>query len=547
LIERQKRPIRFGVLKGKVKVSADFDEALAEDLTAGFAGDNAPPASETRFQDATNPDFEGILMQQAEKRLSIKALMDSSGVRFGTSGARGLVADMNSEVCFAYTAAFLQAIAASSGRVALAMDLRPSSLRIAAACAAAIEHAGLRVDFCGAIPTPALAFHAQTQYQPGIMVTGSHIPFDRNGIKFYAAAGEITKADEARISDAVVAVPVAGQVVPLPEVDRRAAGDYIDRYLQFFSPRCLAGMKLGFYEHSSVARDLLRKLLERLGAEVITLGRTDEFVPIDTEAVAEADIEQARRWAAQYGFDAILSTDGDADRPLLGDERGEWLRGDIVGILCAQYLGAEALVTTLSCNTAAELCGAFRTVIRTRIGSPYVIAGIEQLLALGHRRVVGFEPNGGFLVGSAMEKNGRVLLPLMTRDAVLPIVCLLALARKNRRPLSQLLSGLPARYTASDRLQSFPTAASRRILADLAAAPAAVDVLLGGLCGKPTGRDESDGLRLFLENDEIVHFRPSGNAPELRCYAEADSPERAAFLVQACLQRMQATLDAMPA
>src|ERR1035437_410135 len=148
-----------------------------------------------------------ISMKPSDTTIGIQELMDTSGVRFGTSGARGLVADMNSEVSFAYTTAFLQAISAKSGRVALAIDLRPSSPEIAAACAAAIEHAGLTVDFCGAIPTPALAFYAKTQGLPAIMVTGSHIPFDRNGIKFYGTAGEITKADEANISRAVIMVP----------------------------------------------------------------------------------------------------------------------------------------------------------------------------------------------------------------------------------------------------------------------------------------------------------------------------------------------------
>ena len=78
--------------------------------------------------------------------------MNSSGVRFGTSGVRGLVADMTSELCFAYTLAFLETISATSGSIALAIDLRPSSPDIAAACAAAIQRAGLRVDYCGAIP-----------------------------------------------------------------------------------------------------------------------------------------------------------------------------------------------------------------------------------------------------------------------------------------------------------------------------------------------------------------------------------------------------------
>ena len=98
-----------------------------------------------------------ISMKPSDRTIAIQELMDASGVRFGTSGARGLVADMNSEVSFAYTTAFLQAISAKSGRVALAIDLRPSSPEIASACAAAIEHAGLTVDYCGAITTPALA------------------------------------------------------------------------------------------------------------------------------------------------------------------------------------------------------------------------------------------------------------------------------------------------------------------------------------------------------------------------------------------------------
>lgn len=464
--------------------------------------------------------------------------MDTSGVRFGTSGARGRVVDLSSEVSYAYTAAFLSAISATSGRVAVGMDLRPSSPQIASACAAAIQHAGLEVDFCGAIPTPALAYYAQAQGLPAIMITGSHIPFDRNGIKFYGMAGEITKADEASISGAVVSLPADGLTVALPAVNRSAYQGYIDRYLQFFPTRCLAGMKLGFYEHSSVARDLLRELLEQLGAAVISLGRVDEFVPIDTEAVSEADIQQARRWAEQYGFDAILSTDGDADRPLLGDERGNWFRGDVAAILCAHYLGAQAVATTVSCNTAVELCGAFPKVVRTRIGSPYVIEGIEQLIASGARNVVGFEPNGGFLLGTAFEKDGRTLAPLMTRDAVLPILCLLSMAREGGAKVSALLQRLPARFTASDRLQNFPTETSRALLKSLVSSSARIESLLKGLCGKPLSLDQTDGLRITLEGNEIVHFRPSGNAPELRCYAEAATQERAGQLVRSCLQRL---------
>ena len=166
--------------------------------------------------------------------------MDVSGVRFGTSGLRGLATEMTNEVCFAYTLAFLQVVSdASVKRVALAMDLRPSSPAIASACAAAIRHAGMEVDFCGAIPTPALAYHIQQQEIPGIMVTGSHIPFDRNGIKFYGLAGEITKTDELAIKSATVSMPRESLSITLPEIDPAARLTYIARYLDFFEPGCL--------------------------------------------------------------------------------------------------------------------------------------------------------------------------------------------------------------------------------------------------------------------------------------------------------------------
>lgn len=478
-------------------------------------------------------------MKYVAKQFIIREVMDTSGVRFGTSGARGRVADMTNEVCFAYTAAFLQAVPTASGRVALAMDLRPSSPEIASACTAAIRNAGLEVDFCGPLPTPALALYAEAQNISAIMITGSHIPFDRNGIKFYSASGEITKADEARIADAVVALPPGALSVPLPSVNPVAWQGYVQRYVNFFPPRVFAGMTLGVYEHSSVARDLLRELLAKLGAEVRSFGRTDAFVPIDTEAVSQADIEQAQRWAEEDSFDAILSTDGDADRPLVGDESGNWFRGDITGILCAQYLEALTVVTTVSCNTAIERCGSFVQVRRTRIGSPYVIEGIEQLLAGGAQRVVGFEPNGGFLVGSPITKEGRTLPPLKTRDALLPMLCLLSMAREKGVKLSDLPRALPARFTASDRLQDFPTETSRTLIASLAVSHEAIVSLLDGLCSNPESIDQTDGLRITLADGEIVHFRPSGNAPELRCYAEANTQERARVLVDECLRRLR--------
>jgi phosphomannomutase len=332
---------------------------------------------------------------------------------------------------------------------------------------------------------------------------------------------------------AEVDVPSIIAPFDLSRVDTHAKNAYVDRYVGFFGETSLKNMRVAVYEHSSVARDVLREILEALGATVLSLGRTDTFVPIDTEAVRLEDVAQARAWAKDRAFDALLSTDGDGDRPLIGDETGEWFRGDMVGLLCAQYLKADTVVTPVSSNTAVELCGAFPEVIRTRIGSPYVIAGMAK--AKG-QTVVGFEANGGFLLGSDALQNGKNLSALPTRDAVLPMLALLCMAREQGVALSKLKLDLPARYTASDRLQDFVNEKSARILRQLSQDLSLAARSLAPNAGELLHKNEVDGLRLSFKNGDIVHLRPSGNAPELRCYAESDSAEKAQALCDGALK-----------
>lgn len=339
------------------------------------------------------------------EQIFISELMERSGVGFGTSGARGRVVDMTPPVCYAYTRAFLQHLEQSSnlqagGEVLIAGDLRASTPAIMTTVAAAIADAGYRPVNCGSLPSPAVAYAGIRRGAPSIMVTGSHIPDDRNGIKFNTALGEILKDDETGIRAQRVALPVQVREDALPAVDLKAHDSYVARYLNFFSSDALKAMRVAVYEHSGVARDLLGEILEGLGASVIRLGRSEIFMPVDTEAIRAEDVELAHAWAKEYHFDAIVSTDGDADRPLIGTETGEWLRGDIVGVLCAQALGTRALATPVSCNTVVERCGWFDKVERTRIGSPYVIAGMQALQSTGNSSIAGYEANGGFLLAT---------------------------------------------------------------------------------------------------------------------------------------------------
>ena len=98
--------------------------------------------------------------------------------------------------------------------------------------------------------------------------------------------------------------------------------------------------------------------------------------------------------------------------------------------------------------------------------------------------------------------------------------------------MSDLVASLPPRFTASDRLKNFATDKSREILARFssgndAADRAALERALGAISGQVAALDRTDGLRMTFTNDEIIHLRPSGNAPEFRCYSEADTEERA--------------------
>ncbi len=486
---------------------------------------------------------------------AIHELMQQTGVRFGTSGARGLAAQLTDRVAYAYTQGFLQyleccgELPAKGVPVAVAGDFRPSTGRIMTAAMQAAADLGYRPLNCGRIPSPALALAGLEGGFPTVMVTGSHIPADRNGIKFNKCSGEVLKSDEAGICGQQVALPderfdAAGNftsgINPAAWPEDSAAGRrYVARYLEFFPANCLSGLRLGVYQHSAVGRDVLVEILSGLGAEVIPLGRSETFIPVDTEAIRPEDVALARQWATEQRFDALVSADGDSDRPLISDERGQWIRGDVAGILCARYLGADSVSTPVSCNSAVDLSGWFREVKRTMIGSPFVVSSMLEASARGLGCVVGYEANGGFLLNSPVVRHGRTLRALPTRDAVLPILSLLLLARSEGRTLSQLVGTLPARYTASGLLKNCPVERSRAILSRYSTGNDAADrsALATDFTslGEVITIDRTDGVRVTFANGEIVHLRPSGNAPEFRCYNEAASEARVNELGAACM------------
>lgn len=452
---------------------------------------------------------------------------------FGTSGLRGLVVDLTDAVVADHVRAFLEAC--DCGPLLLVgRDLRDSSPHIANVIARTAQDFGIDVLDCGGLPTPALAFEAQRRDAAAIMVTGSHIPADRNGLKFYARGGEIGKADETAIN-AALGLAERGKDAEITKSET-AAADFVARYVTAFGAEALNGKRFGVYSHSAVGRDLLADILRGMGAEVVEFGRSEDFIPVDTEAIEPELQSRIVEWASEQTLDAILSTDGDSDRPMLADETGEIVKGDVLGQISAAYLEADAVVTPVSSNSGVMFKG-FEQVIRCKIGSPYVIAAMKE--ARGDR-VVGYEANGGLLLGFDFEAPEGMVAALPTRDAFLPIVTTLISAADST--VSERVAKEPGIFTAADRLKDIPTSTSRAFLKKLVEDLGARIDFLSELDCVEQQIDLTDGMRIRCDGDRIIHLRPSGNAPELRCYAEAQSPAAAEALLEKALSQLQLRL-----
>ena len=461
--------------------------------------------------------------------------------KFGTSGLRGLATELMGAVAVSYTRAFLQHLKRKKqihkgDEVFVAMDFRASSAALHANVGEAIATEGMVMRFFGAVPTQALAFEAMAQKSACVMITGSHIPADRNGLKFYRPDGEIDKRDEKAIVAGVASLKAA------KASERKSQNGQIDafeaRYRKAFGKAALKGMRVGVYQQSTVARDLMVALLQSAGAEVTPLGRSESFIPVDTEAVSPETLTLLKQWAQGGAFDAIVSADGDGDRPLVADENGQVLRGDLLGLITAKYLDAKTVVTPVTSNSGLDTY-LRKGTRRTRVGSPYVIAELLRAKKARARGIVGFEANGGFFTASPFKLGRTVLTPLPTRDCFLPILAGLASARKAKKSLSVLAASYPLPIALAGRLENFAVEASARLMKRLAGSKAAGEAFFAPL-GKIKSQDVTDGLRVTLADGSIVHLRPSGNAPEFRCYVEAETQTAAEELLARALKLISA-------
>jgi phosphomannomutase len=366
----------------------------------------------------------------------------------------------------------------------------------------------------------------------------------------------------------------------LPEVDQNQTEIYIQRYTDIFPADCLQNKKIVVYQHSSVGRDIVTGIFKRLGADIIIEGRTENFVAVDTEALKESDLNLMKEWAEKYQPFALISFDGDCDRPWLSNEHGEFLSGDLLGALTILQLKADFGAVPITASDAVDEILADKIKLKkTKIGSPYVVKAMMDAAESGYQKIAGWEVNGGFLTYSDFDIYNKKLTALPTRDAVLPLLSVILSAIEKNTTLGEIMNNLPPRFTSSSKLPEFPNEIAAKIIKKYSPADSEIDkiefrpeeVLITRKDGAeeilkndsdfgrewqslknnleekyllPSGIAKisyfiyTDGMRIGTENKEIIHLRESNNAPELRCYAVADSLERAKELVQTVLTKI---------
>jgi len=361
---------------------------------------------------------------------------------FGTDGVRGVAnaEPMNSETALRLGRAVAHVFRRSPRRhkILIGKDTRVSGYMLETAMASGICSMGVDVLLVGPMPTPGIAFLTRSlRADAGVVISASHNPFQDNGIKFFAQDGFKLPDDvEGEIEDLVFAEtidhlrPTAGEVGKAFRIDD-ANGRY-NVFVKNSFPRHLTldGMKIVVDAANGAGYRVAPEVLEELGARVTTLACEPDGENIN-RACGATHPEALQAKVRASGADVGIALDGDADRCLLVDEKGDLVDGDqVLGIAARELKRAGALakdtvVATVMSNLGLEV--ALRemgvSLLRTPVGDRYVV---EEMV------------RGGFNLGG--EQSGHVLFldHNTTGDGLITALAILAIVAETRRPLSEL-------------------------------------------------------------------------------------------------------------
>ncbi len=433
---------------------------------------------------------------------------------FGTFGVRRLA---NTEL----TPEFASKIAASygtlvKGKVAVGGDTRTSTEMIKHAVISGLLSSGCDVIDLGILPTPALQFAVRNYYDGGIMITASHNPPKYNGIKLMDSYGIGTPDDmELKIEDMFFNDnPDRVSWNEIGEIDSNEG--IIDEYIQKVIDRVdadaikQAKLKVIVDCGSGAACFTTPYLLRKLGCEVLTMNcQPDGFFPGRDPEPTEPNLKELIEVVKATGADIGIAHDGDADRTICIDEKGNFVFGDKSFALVEKYMLKEnnggLIVTTVATSSAIyDIANEYNgEVIATKVGDLIVARELKD--------------KDGLFGG---EENGGLIFPdfVYGRDAALSTAKIIEIIAKTGKSLSKLIEELPVYYSEKMKIEC-PDELKQEVMQKIAEETSEFEV------------DTTDGVKIFKEEGWVI-IRPSGTEPIFRCFAEAKTKEDATKMAE---------------
>lgn len=371
---------------------------------------------------------------------------------FGTDGIRGrankypLTVDMISKIGMAIGAVLK--LEGHRNNIVIGKDTRLSGYMIEDALAAGLNAVGIDVLLLGPIPTPGVAMLTKSMKADiGIVISASHNPYYDNGIKLFNASGIKFPDDiEKEIEECLESGEYEKYLATDDKIGKRTVSEhslYQQRYIQFLKstfPRKLSldGIKIALDCANGASYKIAPTVLSELGAELFVVGNQPDGININKEC-GSTDIKKLQSLVVEKGADLGIALDGDADRIIIVDEKGQEIDGDKIIALIAkkmlstgELMGNTVVVTQMS-NLGLEkyLNSLGLDVIRTQVGDRYVA---EEMRKNGYN--IGGEQSGHIILGDYSTTGDGVLVALQ-------VLSILAYEKKKISELVELYKSVP--------------------------------------------------------------------------------------------------------
>ncbi len=436
------------------------------------------------------------------------------GRLFGTNGVRGVA---NEDLTVGKVTRLATAVGSHLGReIAVGRDGRTTSPMFRDAAISGLLSVGCNIHDAGMLSTPALQHAVKHNcLDGGVMITASHNPPEFNGVKVIASDGvEIPREQEAEIEE----LYFSGDPEPSPwdQMGTIRTLSAIEPYNEAVKSHVdaatirEAGLKIAIDPGNGVAALTAPEIARDLGCNVYTVNVNvnGRFPGRDSEPRPD-NLDGLKRLVRASGADLGIAFDGDGDRSMFVDEKGEVQWGDrSVALLAKDFMAknpGERVVSAVNSSKVLDdvVAAAGGSVVRTKVGSVVI-----SRVMVDQGIMFGGEENGGIMYGPHIQ----------VRDGSMAMALMLEIIAKTGRPLSELFSELPRYHQLKDRVPC-PEELKER----------ALEALRGSVDAPEVGT--IDGVKLGYEDGSWILFRPSGTEPVFRIYAEAGSPERVAGLM----------------